>query len=61
MVLTLLKIDQIHHLDIHLTIQDQIHISLKDIYGREVSENHEGLLFYIYKSGKVEKRIILDK
>ena len=35
-------------------------ISLKDIYGREVSENHEGILFYIYKSGKIEKRIILD-
>ncbi len=36
-------------------------ISIIDIYGREVNQNYKGVLFYIYKNGKVEKRITLDK
>lgn len=36
-------------------------IYLKDIYGREINKSHKGLIFYIYKNGKVRKQIILDK
>jgi len=36
-------------------------ISIIDIYGREVNQNYKGVLFYIYKNGKVEKRITLGK
>ncbi len=36
-------------------------ISIIDIYGKEVNQNYKGVLFYIYKNGKVEKRITLCK
>mgnify|MGYP003989043277 FL=1 len=36
-------------------------ISIIDIYGREVNQNYKGVLFYIYKNRKVEKRITLGK
>ena len=36
-------------------------ISIIDIYGRKVNQNYKGVLSYIYKTGKVEKRIILAK
>ncbi|MAW21084.1 MAG: hypothetical protein CMD16_01645 [Flavobacteriales bacterium] len=41
-------------------INDEL-TSLKDIYGREVNKNYKGIVFYIYKSGNVEKRVKLDK
>ena len=56
-----------YSLDCNYTSVDEVSfnkddlISIIDIYGREVNQNYKGVLFYIYKNGKVEKRITLDK
>lgn len=56
-----------YSLDCNYTSVDEVSlnmnnlISIIDIYGREVTNNYEGVLFYIYKNGKVEKRISLGK
>ena len=56
-----------YSLDCNYTSVDEVSfnkddlLSIIDIYGREVNQNYKGVLFYIYKNGKVEKRITLDK
>ena len=56
-----------YSLDCNYTSVDEVSfnkddlISIIDIYGREVNQNYKGVLFYIYKNGKVEKRITLGK
>tara|TARA_B110000467_G_C18253653_1_gene442002 strand:+ start:58 stop:1089 length:1032 start_codon:yes stop_codon:yes gene_type:complete len=56
-----------YSLDCNYTSVDEVSfnkddlISIIDIYGREVNQNYKGVLFYIYKNGKVEKRITLYK
>ena len=56
-----------YSLDCNYTSVDQVIfkkdnlISIIDIYGREVNQNYKGVLFYIYKNGKVEKQITLGK
>ena len=56
-----------YSLDCNFTSVDEVSfnkddlLSIIDIYGREVNQNYKGVLFYIYKNGKVEKRITLDK
>ena len=56
-----------YSLDCNFTSVDEVSfnkddlLSIIDIYGREVNQNYKGVLFYIYKNSKVEKRITLDK
>ena len=56
-----------YSLDCNFTSVDEVSfnkddlLSIIDIYGREVNQNYKGVLFYIYKNGKAEKRITLDK
>jgi len=56
-----------YSLDCNYTSVDEVSfnkddlISIIDIYGRGVNQNYKGVLFYIYKNGKVEKRITLGK
>ena len=56
-----------YSLDCNYTSVDEVSfnkddlISIIDIYGREVNQNYKGVLFYIYKNGKLEKRITLGK
>jgi len=56
-----------YSLDCNYTSVDEVSfnkddlISIIDIYGREVNQNYKGVLFYIYKNGKVEKRTTLGK
>jgi len=39
---------------------EKILLKVVDILGRETNKNTNGILFYIYEDGKVEKRIILE-
>jgi len=56
-----------YSLDCNYTSVDEVSfnkddlISIIDIYGRQVNQNYKGVLFYIYKNGKVEKQITLVK
>ena len=45
-------------IEVH-TINKEL-IKITDIFGREVNEKRNNLLFYLYEDGTVEKKIIIE-